>query len=181
LNNAAVEPHLLSHFETCCVIAAHGLVAAKLATTVAEAYDIIMDRKAAGDAHQAFLSHLEHQGSSPAALKEAIALLRSSPTYPVYPQRDGILHNIDLRSLNVAIKTLNAVPPSASDRAGIRLLAAKGERVEGGKPLALLRIRKGDSVEPSDEVNKALAAAFVIGDQCCVEHSYGIVQAIRNH
>jgi thymidine phosphorylase len=159
------DPWVSSHVETCLSITAHALLAAKIATNFTDALAMVRVSMATGDVRRLFFSHLQLQGSSVKAFEETLAAFHASPTIPVYVQQRGFLTDIDIRAVTSCIQSINAIPPSTSDRAGVRFLAARGDQVGPDNAVASLRLVSDGVTTDTGNIIARLSAAFIVADE----------------
>ncbi|MDN3556477.1 thymidine phosphorylase [Halomonas maura] len=152
-------------------LAAETLLAGGLAADRHSALARLDERLASGAAAERFARMVAGLGG-PADLLEAVD--RHLPTAPVVreirAERSGYLRTFDTRALGMAVVELGGgrrAPKDAIDPAvGLADIAALGERVAAGQPLAMIHAR---SEQEAERAEQRLRGAIEIGETALAE------------
>jgi len=147
-------------------LSAEMLVLGGLAADIGEARERIEDSIASGKAAEIFARMVVALGGPAGLLENPGQHLEAAPVIrPVHAQGGGTVQRIATRDVGVAVVALGGGrtrPQDPVDHAvGLTELAAIGDTVDAGRPLAVVHAR---SEEAAEAAARAVRAAYTMGD-----------------
>jgi thymidine phosphorylase len=158
------DPALVRLRELCLRLAAEALVLGGLATGATAAYRLAASRLDGGDAAERFARMVAAQGG-PSDVLRAPGLPEAPLRCPVPAPRAGVVGEIDVRSLGLAVVELGGGRRRPGDgvdpRVGLDGVCRPGEPVDAGQPLAWVHAADADAAA---QAVRAVQAAMPVGD-----------------
>jgi len=147
-------------------LCAEMLVLGKIAADIVDARARIENAIASGKAAEVFQRMVVALGGPADFLERPAQHLQAAPVIrPIHAERTGTVQRIATRDLGVAVVALGGGrtrPQDPIDHAvGLADLAAVGETVDTGRPLAIVHARSEDAAEAAA---RAVRAAYTIGE-----------------
>ncbi|MEN1729392.1 MAG: thymidine phosphorylase, partial [Pseudomonadota bacterium] len=153
-------------FELSRILSAELLVTGKLATDLDQAFDQLDAAWSRGQVSERFGRMVSALGGPADLIERPEDHLQAAPLVAdLFPAQPGIVQQIDVRALGLAVIELGGGRHQASDpidmRVGLSDLALIGDAVDGERALMRVHARSQDDL---DSVTSALRDAFILGD-----------------
>ncbi len=152
--------------ELCLVLGSHMVYLAGKAASAEEAREQLEAFIDNGRGLEKFRELVENQGGDPSFIDNLSLLPQAGEKITVYSHRDGYISGIRAEQIGIAAMTLGAgreTKDSQIDHSvGIELMKKRGDKVNGGEPLAVIC---ANNAEKADQVKELVLRAIEISQE----------------